>query len=52
MIKVLNSHIDFAFEGGPGKFLGFSDTKVWRKKKAERMSTISRSQGIGQAPYQ
>ena len=44
LIKVLNSHIDFVFEGGPGKYLGFSDNKVFWKKKAARKSTISRSQ--------
>ena len=44
LIKVLNSHIDFVFEGGTGKFLGYSDSKVFWKKKATRKATISRSQ--------
>ena len=44
LIKVLNSHIEFAFDGGTGKYLGYSDSRVFWKKKAKRKATISRFQ--------
>ena len=44
LIKVLNSHIDFVFDGGNNKYLGYSDNKVFWKKKAKRKATISRFQ--------
>ena len=33
LIKVLNSHIDFVFDGGTSKYLGYSDNKVFWKNK-------------------
>ena len=44
LLRVLNSHIDFVFDGGTSKYLGYSDRKVFWKKKAARKSTISRFQ--------
>ena len=44
LIKVLNSHIEFAFDGGTGNYLGYSDSRVFWKKKAKRKATISRFQ--------
>ena len=44
LIRVLNSHIDFVFDGGTGKYLGYSDNKVFWKKKAKRKATLSRFQ--------
>ena len=44
LIKVLNSHIDFVFDGGTSKYLGYSDNKVFWKKKAKWKATISRFQ--------
>ena len=44
LIRVLNTHIDFAFDGGTSKYLGFSENKVFWKRKPTRKQTISRFQ--------
>lgn len=44
LLRVLNSHIDFAFDGGTKNYLGFSGTKVFWKKKPSKKGTISRPQ--------
>ena len=40
LIRVLNTHIDFAFDGGTSKYLGFSENKVFWKRKPTRKQTI------------
>ena len=44
LLRVLNEHIDFAFDGGTKNYLGYTDSKVFWKKKPSRKKTISRSQ--------
>ena len=44
LLRVLNIHIDFAFDGGTKNYLGYTDTKVFWKNKPSRKNTISRSQ--------
>ena len=44
LLRVLNEHIDFAFDGGSKNYLGYTDSKVFWKKKPSRKKTISRSQ--------
>ena len=47
LLRVLNFHIDFVFEGGTSKYLGFSDNKVfWQRKpkKNSKKQVISRFQ--------
>jgi hypothetical protein len=47
LLRVLNYHIDFVFDGGTHKYLGFSENKVFWKRKPKRNSkdqTISRFQ--------
>ena len=44
LIRVLNTHIDFVFDGGTSKYLGFSESKVFWKRKPTRKQTISRFQ--------
>ena len=47
LLRVLNSHIDFVFDGGTSKHLGFSDNKVFWTRKPKRNSkskSISRLQ--------
>ena len=44
LLRVLNSQIDFVFDGGTNKYLGYSDNKVFWKRKAARKGTISRFQ--------
>ena len=44
LLRVLNEHIDFAFDGGTKNYLGYTDTKIFWKKKPSRKKTISRSQ--------
>ena len=40
----LNSHIDFVFDGGTSKCLGFSEKKVFWKRKPMKKQSISRFQ--------
>ena len=42
LLRVLNEHIDFSFDGGTKNYLGYTDTKVFWKKKPSRKKTISR----------
>ena len=44
LLRVLNIHIDFAFDGGTSKYLGYSDNKVFWKRKPVKKRTISRFQ--------
>ena len=44
LLRVLNIHIDFAFDCGTKNYLGYTDTKVFWKNKPSRKNTISRSQ--------
>ena len=43
LIKVLNCHIDFVFDGGPKKYLGFNGRKVFWKKSRSGKGTLSRN---------
>ena len=43
LLRVLNSHIDFAFDGGTSKYLGFSESSSFWKKKASGKQTLSRT---------
>ena len=44
LLHVLNSHIDFVFDGGTSKYLGFSENKVFWKRKPTKKQSISRFQ--------
>ena len=44
LLRVLNSHIDFVFDGGNSKYLGFSDKKVFWKRKPAKKQSMSRFQ--------
>jgi hypothetical protein len=44
LLRVLNEHIDFAFDGGTKNYLGYTDSKIFWKKKPSRKKTISRAQ--------
>ena len=44
LLRVLNSHIDFVFDGGTSKYLGFSENKVFWKRKPTKKHSISRFQ--------
>ena len=43
LLRVLNSHIDFVFDGGPSKYLGFSESSTFWKKKPSGKRTLSKS---------
>ena len=43
LITVLNHHIDFVFDGGPKKYLGFNGNKVFWKKSRSGKGTLSRN---------
>ena len=44
LLRVLNSHIDFVFDGGTSKYLGFTESSTFWKKKASGKQTLSRLQ--------
>ena len=44
LIRVLNIHIDFVFEGGPSEYLGFNKNSVFWKKKSSGKMTLSKNQ--------
>ena len=43
LIRVLNIHIDFVFEGGPSEYLGFNKNSVFWKKKSSGKMTLSKN---------
>ena len=43
LINVLNHHIDFAFDGGPKKFIGFNGKSIFWKKKRSAKNNLSRN---------
>ena len=43
LLHVLNSHIDFVFDGGTSKYLGFSESSSFWKNKASGKQTLSRN---------
>ena len=43
LLRVLNSHIDFIFDGGTSKYLGFTEFSTFWKKKRSGKQTLSRA---------